>query len=325
MYDVTSDDWSLDGFVRTIHQGGVALWSWAPAEKRVQLDALARQFWGGLDSDVQPLSALFRRIDARDREEAAARWWQSAEAPGPYAFDFRIAHGGEERWISARGVGGDGGRQGGWVRAIFVDTTQEHQAEEAQRRLASEMAHRLANLFAVAGALTAAAAREAETVSDLVGELRSRFADLHTAANLAMRGAVDSKGRVGLADVTAALLAAYDRDGAAVTVDIPGDVTIEGDTVTNYALIIHELATNAAKYGAFAQPGGRLDVDARRDGERIALCWQEKGCVLSEAGDGPAGFGSRLLDQTVASMDGALARSLSADGLTVRFTVPSAA
>ena len=101
------------------------------------------------------------------------------------------------------------------------------------------------------------------------------------------------------------------------------DVPIAGSAVTGLALLLHEFATNAAKYGALASPTGCIHLDWFADGRELALTWKEHG---GPAVDGPPqdeGFGSMLARRIVSGQfGGRLSRDWTPEGLTIHLSVP---
>ena len=97
-----------------------------------------------------------------------------------------------------------------------------------------------------------------------------------------------------------AALAAHDERRIRVEV---GDLPLPPDTAQDLVLIVHELATNAAKHGALSVPGGTVTVDGRASDEGLLLCWREAGGppVVPPA---ERGFGTTLLEQVVAHRHG---------------------
>ncbi len=100
-------------------------------------------------------------------------------------------------------------------------------------------------------------------------------------------------------------------------------VAIRPSVAQNFALAIHEMATNAAKYGALSTPNGRLDVSWSLDGDRLVLRWNES--------SGPAaakpqklGFGSKVIEASIKrQLGGAVVNEWTQDGLRAVLTVPS--
>src|SRR6185312_7654146 len=103
---------------------------------------------------------------------------------GSYEIDFRVLHGDEVRWISARGQGADDGIIGRVMFGVFLDVTPRKQAEETREMLAAEMSHRVKNLFAIAAALSEIASRSAETPKEMSKDLTQRLAALGRAHEL---------------------------------------------------------------------------------------------------------------------------------------------
>ena len=318
--DLTGEAWTLASFTAAIHRGGVGLWAWSPERRLAQLDELCRAFWETAEP-VVGIDALFDRVNAEDRPAMMRDWMASATDPHSYSFDFRIGEGADARWISARGVGGEAGRVGEWVQAIFLDITDRKRAEEAERLLAAELAHRVSNMFTVARALTAIVAREATSTPLFAEDLSQRFRVLHEATALATRAGRAEQGDVRLRDLAERILAPY-RQGADIAVDVADAAVVPRDKVNDYAMIVHELATNSAKYGALAS-GGSLRLAARIADGALTLDWTEAGAASGTAKADGTGFGSRLLKQTIErSLAGRFERTIDAAGLRFTMVVP---
>jgi two-component sensor histidine kinase len=112
-------------------------------------------------------------------------------------------------------------------------------------------------------------------------------------------------------------LEGYDR------IEVAGDdMALEPRAITPLSLAIHELATNAAKYGAFAVPGGKVRVCGERLADRFALLWREQGGPVVQEPE-RTGFGSRLVDLTLREqLAGELKRTWRPEGLEVCMSVP---
>lgn len=319
---LTGDGWTLANFTAAIHRGGVGMWAWSPKRRLAELDGLCREFWRTTEAVVD-IDALFAKVHPDDRRGMMLDWAASETDPQPYGFDFRIGEGEEARWISARGVGGDAGRVGEWVQAIFLDITDRKRAEEAERLLTAEMAHRVSNMFTVARALTAIVAREAKSTPDLARDLSHRFGVLHEATTLATRSQRLGHGDVRLRDLAERILSPY-LTGANIDMDVEEAVVVAPDKVNDYAMILHELATNSAKYGALAG-GGTLRLAGRIANRVLTIDWTEGASPAGTIKSDGTGFGSRLLKQTIErSLAGRFERTIDGGGLHFRMTVPTA-
>lgn len=320
--ELAGDGWTLENFTGAIHRGGVALWAWSPTRRMAQLDALCREFWGTSEA-VVGIDELFKRVNAEDRSGMIEDWWASERDPQAYSFDFRIGEGPDARWISARGIGGDAGRVGEWVQAIFMDITDRKRAEEAERLLTAELAHRVSNMFTVAQALTSIVARDAKSAPLFAEDLSRRFGVLHEATALATRSQHGDYGNVAMSTLAERILAPY-RDGANIDIDIEDAVAAPLGKINDYAMIFHELATNSAKYGALSG-GGMLQLRGRMEGGASRLTWKEGPAPSRAAKVEGTGFGSRLLKQTIErSLGGRFERTIDASGLRFELVVPTA-
>jgi two-component sensor histidine kinase len=100
------------------------------------------------------------------------------------------------------------------------------------------------------------------------------------------------------------------------------EVPIGDGSVTNLALLFHELATNAAKYGALSSPNGQLRVRWKMKDDRLELTWQETGGPALGASGIREGFGSLLARQSVKGLNGELDFDWSSEGLTAHLSIP---
>ena len=107
-------------------------------------------------------------------------------------------------------------------------------------------------------------------------------------------------------------------------------VALNGETElvvqrTPLALLFHELATNATKYGALSVPDGWVTLTMNSDGKAVTLDWREQGGPAVTPPDG-SGFGTQLMElSAVRQLGGTVARDWKADGLDVKVIVPLAA
>jgi two-component sensor histidine kinase len=91
---------------------------------------------------------------------------------------------------------------------------------------------------------------------------------------------------------------------------------------TDLALLLHEFATNAAKYGALSTPTGRINIGCSEADGLIALEWTESGGPRIDEVPTERGFGSKLAEATVVGrLGGQLAQRWNSDGLTIRLSV----
>jgi two-component sensor histidine kinase len=207
------------------------------------------------------------------------------------------------------------------VQAIFLDITDRKRAEEAEHLLTAELEHRVSNMFTVARALTAIVAREAKSAPTFAEDLSRRCGILHEATTLATRSHKLDRGNVRLQDLAERILSPY-CDGANIGISLDASATASPHQVNDYAMILHELVTHSAKYGALSG-GGTLRVQGGIQGSDLRLTWEEGVAPLKvDKADG-TGFGSRLLKQTIErSLRGTFTRIIDSSELRFGMVVP---
>lgn len=128
-----------------------------------------------------------------------------------------------------------------------------------------------------------------------------------------------------LGELARKILAPYlDTDADAARAQVEGaELATGGEAVTSLALVLHELATNAAKYGALSLPSGRVRVSWAVTGADLVLTWQESGGPMIKGPPTRQGFGSMLANRSVkGQLGGKLTFAWNEGGLLVRLTVP---
>lgn len=202
-------------------------------------------------------------------------------------------------------------------------------ALEQQSLLTREMSHRVKNLFAVADGMVRMSARAAASKEELAEGLSGRLhalASAHSLVSKDLREVGQAPRTPDLASLIQAIVSPHEHAGDARRFRVEGPKVACGDRATNgLALIVHELATNASKYGALAADAGRIDIRWRRDEEDLVLDWVEHGGPAVAGVPKADGFGSALVRRTVAGFGGALAHEWAEEGLTLSLRLPMAA
>jgi two-component sensor histidine kinase len=300
---------------------GVALWAWNVDTDAITMDEHAYELWEVSKSESRiTFEILSKNIHPADLERVRSAFAATRAVIGAYEIDFRILSGSDIRWISARGQGDDADIADRIMFGIFLDVTQRKQAEEANELLAGEMSHRVKNLLAIATALTQITSRSASTKENMAHELTSRLMALGRAQDLIRPVAGRKSEATLLGDLLSVLLAPYDEEGASVRirVSVP-KMNIGERSSTTLALVIHELATNSAKYGSLSLASGTLDVSCNAHSDEVVITWTERGgppLIPSAMLDG---FGSKLVHRSMAAqLGGSIAFDWSHEGLVAR-------
>ncbi len=214
---------------------------------------------------------------------------------------------------------------------ISRDITDRRRAQEHQQLLMREMNHRIKNLFALASSVVTLSARQSQTPAEMAASVRERLGALSRAHALTVTsGAIDG-GRdnpATLHELVAAIVEPYAgemQSGRARVVVDGTNPAITDSVVTVLALVLHEIATNAAKYGALSVEEGYVDVECRKDGDAFVLQWCEHGGPPVETPQQQEGFGTVLSRLTVeGQLGGRIERDWQRDGLAIKISIPSA-
>jgi two-component system CheB/CheR fusion protein len=201
------------------------------------------------------------------------------------------------------------------------DVTQRKALQERQQLLLGELTHRVKNTLAVVQSIAHQTEITSRSPAEFVERFTGRLAALANAHGLLVQSEWQG---ADLRALTRVQLRPYASDGAnRLQIEGPA-LSLPSELATPFALVLHELATNAAKYGALAQPSGSVTVRwdvSKNNGQRdLRLVWHESGGA-SPPKLAPTGLGSDLIDHAI---PGAIVqRELRQDGLvcTIKLTL----
>lgn len=211
--------------------------------------------------------------------------------------------------------------------AISRDVTELHRAEEARQLLVEELDHRLKNLFTVASGMVNMTARSARTPAEMAAALSGRLMAMSRAHDLIrsavtarMAGAGESAPIGDLVQVVLGPHLSSERDKARI---VGPPLQAGPKAVTSLALVLHELATNAAKYGALSTSEGSLEVTwAVADGQ-VLLTWRETGGPTLDGPPAKKGFGSQLARLgATGQLGGSINHDWQRTGLVISLEIP---
>jgi two-component system CheB/CheR fusion protein len=215
--------------------------------------------------------------------------------------------------------------------AACIDISDRKQAEQAlgeserhTKLLLAELQHRVRNTLAVMRSITRRTAATSETVEDYAMHLEGRidaFARTQAMATRTPDAGVDLEEYV-----RDELLAAVVKDEEKAHVEGP-PVRLRAKAADSIGLAIHELATNAIKYGALSGDGGHIDVTWRIEGldgdRRLRLEWRESGVRIAAVAPRRRGFGSELIERTLRyELDAETKLEFNPGGVRCVITVP---
>lgn len=206
------------------------------------------------------------------------------------------------------------------ISAAMADAaTQRRAAESEIRFLMREVAHRSKNQLTVVSSIAKQSARNARSVEELSESFQQRLMGLARSTDLLIAGSVAG---VDLRELVGVQIEPF-RPGDASRLTVSGPrFRLSLQAAQTLGLAMHEMATNAAKYGAFSTPLGRLTVTWTVSGGVLTLIWRERVPNPTQPSD-RKGFGTQLIERMLVGALGAgYERTFHSDGLEARFTVP---
>ena len=301
----------------------MAVWEYDAQATRIAHSADLNRLLGFEETRDVPYEEFRSRIDADDLHRLSSISLAALNSGKPH-FQAEIRYHvseGEVRWllVSAEfrlSPGGELDR----IIGVALDITDRKRDEEHQRLLLHELNHRVKNTLAVVQAL-AHQTFSGQANSTQRDAFEGRLVALARAHNLLTR---ESWETASLKEVIASAAAHCDPDEERILLDGP-DMRVPPKTAVSLALAIHELCTNAVKYGALSTDEGQVAVAWSVSNGRIALTWTESG--------GPPvtpperrGFGSQMLEQALArELAGAVRLDFAPAGLICTIEAPAPA
>ncbi len=292
---------------------------WTDGGEYIHFSTRAAEIYGLGPRQSVKRSDIDGMIHADDREPVLKRVAEALEAQQDFDVEYRVrrASDGAIVWVLGRGKGvyDDTGRPIGLL-GVVADITARKRAQEAERLRVEEVDHRDKNLLMVVQALiqlTPFDTREA-----YIQALTGRVSALARTHSLLARAQWIG---VGLEELVRQELQAFDRaQGHRIVGPL---VRISATGAQPLSMVLHELATNAAKHGALRMPGGVLSVEwALNPDGSLTVIWREPGASGSDPETGP-GFGTQLLDRLAVQLGGSVRRRIDADGLVATIAIGS--
>jgi PAS domain S-box-containing protein len=210
---------------------------------------------------------------------------------------------------------------------IARDISDRKRAAEHQDLLLREMHHRVKNLFAITGSIITLAARTAQTPAELATGMKDRLVALSRAHEMTLPSFTGGEAFVERSTTLFTLLSSLlspfeDKEGGRWRLH-GEDAQISADRVTSLALLFHEYATNAVKYGALSVPEGRLDVTLSSRPDSFEIAWLESDAKPRAPVEGKdTGFGTTLEQMVVRTLNAQVSTDWQPQGLQIRLTVP---
>jgi PAS domain S-box-containing protein len=299
-------------------------WQYDPLSDAILGDARLKEIFD-FAADKTPVEEIMKRVHPDDA--ARVRAWHEATLdpadPRPYAQEFRIQRrDGEFRWVEAHRLAyfEGNGREPRLVSSIGTvqDITERKQHEEQEHLLMREVSHRAKNMLSVVDSIAHLTATQ--NPEDFVERFSERVQALSANQDLLIRN--DWKG-VDVEDLVHTQLAHF-ADLVSTRIAIHGPrLRLNPASAQAIGLALHELGTNAGKYGALSTDTGRVDIGWGTDGDTFTMSWTER--------DGPhvsaperRGFGTIVMEAMAErSVGGKVNLGYAPTGVTWRLICPA--
>jgi PAS domain S-box-containing protein len=314
---------SKDRLQLALNAAHLGWWQYDPLRRIGSGDARANEihdFDIGEDEEVA-LEELLKRVHPDDvgGVEAAIATALDPADPKPYAHEYRIRwRDGQVRWVENHGLayfeGAGPERQVAGFVGTLADITERKEHEERLNVLMREVNHRARNLLTVVNAIAHQTVTDGGRFSERIGALA---ADQDLLVRSGWKGVeIDDLVRAQLSHLAALI-------GSRIVVRGP-NLRLNPAAAQAIGLALHELATNAGKYGALSKDAGRLDVRWGNEGETFTISWTER--------DGPQvsppqrrGFGTIVVQEMAErTLNGKVDLDYAPSGLTWRLACPAA-
>jgi two-component sensor histidine kinase/PAS domain-containing protein len=310
---------------------GIGTWEWFPATRSLNWSSKMIELWGFDPAAGQPdLQEAVSRLHPLDRARVR-REMATAHRSGWLRSEFRINRpvageagppGQETIWIivRARLVPSEGG-PGARLIGVAYDVTERKQAEAHSQMLAHEVEHRAKNALAVVAGLLRVTT--ADSHEEYVEVLEARVQAL--AGTMALLGRHRWKG-ASVGELLQHELEPFGMgEGAGASpVTLEGPKVMVGPEVAQpLSMALHELATNAAKYGALSSAAGRLHVSWTIRGRAVEMRWRETGGPPLDGPPARTSFGSQIITHSFqGTLGGTIVRHWNPDGLACDIHFP---
>lgn len=308
-----------------LEAAALASWVWNPRSGVIECDALLPQLFNKEASTRMRARDIVAAIDPRDIGKTRKLFQAALEGNDDYSGEYRVRGTDPSRWLAARGrvVERDANGKPTLVFGVNYDITEQRAIQERQRFLLRELNHRVKNTLSIVQALATQTVRHAHDPREFLTAFTGRLRSLGLAHGLLSEH--EWRG-IGIRELTQTELAPFD-DGEASRISVVGqDALLTPDQALGLALVLHELASNALKYGSLSVPEGNVAVSwviqGSRDDKRLVLDWTETG--------GPEvvtpkhhGFGSILIRRSLAKvLSSEVRHEYRPEGVHARISMP---
>jgi PAS domain S-box-containing protein len=201
----------------------------------------------------------------------------------------------------------------------LTEITERKHAEEQQATIAAELNHRFKNMLSLVQSLAAQTVRSSETLETFNDAFSGRLQALASAHDLLTQ--THARG-IGLSELVISILAPFRSRDERIKAS-GSHIVLPADAVVPLAMALHELTTNAVKYGALSKESGHINIAwqlVEQHGSRVELTWQESGGPIVKRR--AAGFGTKLIDRVLRDLGAETEIKFDPQGLSCTVVFP---
>jgi two-component sensor histidine kinase len=303
----------------------LASWVWDIRTDIIDCDALMAELFNLPPSNRLKARDILRAIDPRDVYQTETRFRDALSGSDDYFGEYRVNGFEPPRWIATRGrvVERDSEGKPTLIFGVNYDITERKLGDERQRLLLRELNHRVKNTLATVQALATQTVRHARQPSEFLEAFSARLQALGAAHGLLS----DREWRgIGISELARIEVKPFETsDEPRIAISGP-DILLSPDQAVGLGLILHELASNALKYGSLTAPSGKVDLDwktqGRKGARRLVLTWRESGGPKVASPD-RQGFGSILIRRSLAKViDSEVTHEFRPGGVFAEISIP---
>ncbi len=286
-----------------LDSGRLGSWELDVETRAYQASDICKANYGRRPDEAFGFADLVASVHPGDRERMIAAIEDAIRHGSEYDIEYRVrTPSGDIRWVHARGRAAQTADHGGARRmaGVSLDVTERKRAEERQKLLVNELNHRVKNTLVSVQSIASQTLRTTDTPEAFRDAFEGRIMALSHTHDLLTQQNWEGASLREIFDFELEAFAARDRIGF----DYARDLQLSPKATVALGMAVHELATNALKYGALSVPGGTvrvvwaLETPSEAD-PHLRLTWTERG--------GPPvtpptrhGFGARLLEKGLA-------------------------